>query len=147
MTSKDDAPPGKAYSAPGITVYFNPRRCIHFGACVRGLPAVFEKARRPWIMADAAPVEAVAAGVPRCPTGALHYVLEDGPREEPDAQVRVEPRLNGPLFVRGDVVVETATGPVRDLRMALCRCGRSGNKPFCDGSHARTEWQSDEPAT
>jgi uncharacterized Fe-S cluster protein YjdI/CDGSH-type Zn-finger protein len=138
----DSAQPGRAYTAPGITVYFNARRCIHFAACVRGLPDVFDKDARPWIRADRAPAEQIAEVVRRCPTGALHYVLTDGPAEQPDAQVTIEPRSNGPLFVRGDIVVQTPDGEVRDSRAALCRCGNSGNKPFCDGTHARVGWRS-----
>jgi CDGSH-type Zn-finger protein len=44
---------------------------------------------------------------------------------------------NGPLLVDGPVVVEGADGEVRfaGQRAALCRCGHSDNKPWCDGSH------------
>lgn len=47
---------------------------------------------------------------------------------------------NGPLQVTGDVQVQDATGqplPVRGESIYLCRCGASGNKPFCDGTHKR----------
>lgn len=46
--------------------------------------------------------------------------------------------VNGPIWVRGRIPVTAADGfhyEVRN-RVALCRCGRSSNKPFCDGSHA-----------
>ena len=48
-------------------------------------------------------------------------------------------RPDGPLMVSGDVVVVDDQGGVvkRGERMALCRCGSSENKPFCDGAHAR----------
>ncbi len=56
---------------------------------------------------------------------------------------------NGPLLVRGDVEILLADGrpaPRRRATVALCRCGASGIKPYCDGSHKvigfRTE---DEP--
>ena len=45
---------------------------------------------------------------------------------------------NGPLLVRGDVEILTADGvPVPRTRrtVALCRCGKSTIKPFCDGTH------------
>ena len=44
---------------------------------------------------------------------------------------------NGPLFVRGHVRIVDEQGIVQReaTRLALCRCGGSGNKPFCDGSH------------
>jgi len=53
-------------------------------------------------------------------------VVEDPVREE-----------HGPLWVRGGIPVESAAGRTYTVRnrVTLCRCGRSGNKPFCDGSH------------
>jgi CDGSH-type Zn-finger protein len=46
---------------------------------------------------------------------------------------------NGPLIVRGPVQLKDGTGKAYDLsgreQFALCRCGGSKNKPFCDGSH------------
>jgi hypothetical protein len=73
-----------------------------------------------------------------CPTGALHFRrLDGGAQEEPDAETTIEPRPNGPLFVRGRVRIVDSEGELirQDTRVALCRCGASKNKPFCDGSH------------
>jgi CDGSH-type Zn-finger protein len=45
---------------------------------------------------------------------------------------------NGPLLVRGDVEILTADGtaiPRNRRTVALCRCGKSTIKPFCDGTH------------
>jgi len=46
-------------------------------------------------------------------------------------------RENGPLILRGEIVVEDANGDVllEDNEAYLCRCGQSNNKPFCDGEH------------
>ena len=74
----------------------------------------------------------------RGPTGALHYRrLDGGTKEEPPDELQVVPRPNGPLFLRGRIRIESAGGEVirEDTRVALCRCGGSQNKPFCDGSH------------
>ncbi len=54
---------------------------------------------------------------------------------------------NGPLFVqnaKGLVLLDSEGNPfeITDDEMALCRCGQSRNKPFCDDSHARTHFQS-----
>ena len=54
---------------------------------------------------------------------------------------------NGPLRVMGDnIVIKDAAGNTFGLAgrklISLCRCGHSENKPFCDGSHARTGFQS-----
>ena len=49
-------------------------------------------------------------------------------------------RKNGPLLVRGEITLLDFEGNVVEPPknpFALCRCGHSGNKPFCDGSHNR----------
>ncbi len=45
----------------------------------------------------------------------------------------------GPIELRGDLALIDPDGAVRiaDTRMTVCRCGASGSKPFCDGSHTR----------
>src|SRR5918994_1557149 len=65
----------RAYTAPGVTVYYDRGRCLHFAECVRGLPQVFDVEKRPWIQPENASVEEVAEVVRRCPSGALHYRL------------------------------------------------------------------------
>lgn len=145
--SQPEVPPppapdwGRAYTAPDLTVYYDKARCIHFAACIRGLPQVFDPAARPWIQADAAPAEQVAEVVRRCPTGALHYRLRSGPAE-PAEPTSLEVRENGPLFMRGDLMIAAPQGSVRETRTALCRCGASHNKPYCDGSHRQTGFEA-----
>ncbi len=58
---------------------------------------------------------------------------------------RVKIRENGPLLCTGDIEVRAADGYVYDKGddIALCRCGASRNKPFCDGSHRDTEFEND----
>lgn len=48
----------------------------------------------------------------------------------------------GPLWVRGGIPVESADGKIYEIRnrVTLCRCGRSQNKPFCDGRHASSKY-------
>lgn len=45
----------------------------------------------------------------------------------------------GPIWVRGGIAVESAEGKTYEIRnkATLCRCGKSTNKPFCDGSHLK----------
>lgn len=45
--------------------------------------------------------------------------------------------VSGPIWLRGDVPVESSDGTVYEVRnrQTLCRCGKSRNKPFCDGTH------------
>ena len=75
-------------------------------------------------------------GGPSLPTGALAYSLPDGVAETADV-ASIRPAPNGPLYVRGEVQVQTEDGRViaTGVRMALCRCGATKNAPFCDGSH------------
>jgi hypothetical protein len=108
--------------------------------CVRNLPTVFKAGERPWIVIDGDDADAVAAAVEQCPTGALHYRrLDGGPQEDAPDETVVDPRPNGPLFLSGRVRVVDDGGAVirEDTRVALCRCGGSANKPFCDGTHRR----------
>ena len=90
---------------------------------------------------DNAAAEAVAEVVRRCPTGALHYELISGDEEVGDEATHVTPQPDGPLYIRGRLTIRTPEGEVRETRAALCRCGGSGNKPFCDGSHSKTGWR------
>ena len=124
---------GRAYTAPSVIVFYDRARCRHYADCVRGLPAVFDVTRRPWIRADLADAEAVAEVVRRCPTGALHYRLAAGEPEAASRPTTVTRDPAGPLLVRGDLVLDTPGGVLRETRAALCRCGRTGNEPFCDG--------------
>lgn len=51
--------------------------------------------------------------------------------------------ISGPIWVRGGIEVVAADGSAYEVRnrVALCRCGASNNKPFCDGSHASTKFR------
>jgi CDGSH-type Zn-finger protein len=67
------------------------------------------------------------------------------------SSTKIHIRKNGPIRVEGqDIVIEDAEGRRFGLGgrtiVSLCRCGHSGNKPFCDGSHARVGFDSDCPA-
>lgn len=128
----------KHYTSDAVTVTFVAQRCIHAAECVRRLPAVFDKNRRPWILPSAAIADEIAAVIERCPTGALHYERSDGgPAEAPDARNTLRVRAQGPYYTRGKLRVITAEGELyfEDVRVAFCRCGQSQNKPFCDNSH------------
>jgi len=126
------------FESPAITVSWSRRRCIHVADCVRGLPAVFQPGRVPWVDPTRADADRVADVVLRCPTGALHYERHDGgAAETAPGTNEVVPDPDGPLYLRGDVELAAEDGTVvaRDTRVALCRCGASRNRPFCDGSH------------
>lgn len=142
--SNHDLAQGRAYTAPGVTVYYDARRCLHVANCVRGLPDVFDTAQRPWIQPANAGAQAVAAVVRTCPTGALHYVLDSQEAEMPQVPTTIKPSKDGPLMVAGNLVIDTPTGEKKEVRAALCRCGQSGNKPYCDGTHGKVGWTSED---
>ena len=65
--------------------------------------------------------------------------------------VTIRVRDNGPLVVEGPLTVVDATGnqfviPAGKPATALCRCGQSANKPFCDGSHKTCNFMAAERA-
>lgn len=61
--------------------------------------------------------------------------------------VKITPNNNGSLRVEGDFELVDMEGNRYDLggrtRISLCRCGQSGNKPFCDGSHREAGFSSE----
>ncbi len=120
-----------------VTVTYDPNLCMHAAECIRRLPAVFDPSVARWIRPDRASAEEVVSAVARCPTGALQATRADGATEPPDQPATVQVTARGPLHVRGAVSVVDHAGQVvaSGPRLALCRCGESRNKPFCDGSH------------
>ena len=122
------------YDGAAIDVTYDKARCIHVGACIRGLPRVFDPGSRPWVITGNSTADKIAAAVEQCPSGALHYIRKDG---GPGGSARARECLlvsrNGPLFVRGQLELVAADGSVRqETRLALCRCGASAHKPYCD---------------
>jgi len=66
------------------------------------------------------------------------------------SDVKITPRDNGPLFIEGPITIVDPAGKAFGLAgrtsIALCRCGHSGNKPFCDGAHKSSGFVSQCPA-
>ncbi len=128
----------KEYGCQNITVSFDPDLCNHVGICLRELPEVFDRSRRPWVNPDQASPDRIAEVIMRCPTGALQFARLDGGPQEPipeETTVTIEPE--GPMLLRGNLVIKDKFGQVirRGTRFTLCRCGSSRNGPFCDGTH------------
>lgn len=124
------------YESGDLAVIFDPNRCIHSARCLQNLPGVFDVSRRDWVRPAAAPAEAVIATVRDCPSGALTYEHTSGP-ETPDAEPSAQTVQDGPVYVRGHMTIRDAEGGIiaEGTRFALCRCGHSADKPFCDNSH------------
>jgi len=66
------------------------------------------------------------------------------------SDVTIKSNQNGPFLVTGAVTLTDHEGNAFDLggkeTIALCRCGASKNRPFCDGSHKQCGFESAEPA-
>ncbi|WP_143306800.1 (4Fe-4S)-binding protein [Chitinophaga vietnamensis] len=142
----------KKYSNGEVTVVWKPNVCVHSKVCFSNLPAVFDPNNKPWINIEGASTERIIQQVKDCPSGALSYYLnaevaaEGGAAPQITAESIVEPLPNGPLLVYGNIVVKDADGHEthKNKVTAFCRCGASGNKPYCDGSHTRIQFK-DKP--
>jgi len=129
----------QVYSYPGkvIDVHWDGRLCIHIGECGNAQGDLFVGGREPWCIPDLASREEVRDICERCPSGALTYTDKEAGPEQPAAQNTVMVAYRGPLYVTGDLRIEGAPEDMPGVRFraALCRCGASKNKPFCDNSH------------
>jgi len=127
------------YEGKHGVVAYDSARCIHAAECVKGLPAVFDPDRRPWVDPDAADPAELKMVVDRCPTGALAFEAASGAGGDDDSLERLlQIQPDGPLYFRGlvDLLGPAGESLGRESRAAFCRCGASQNKPFCDGRHA-----------
>jgi len=133
----------RRYEGEDIVVAYDVKRCIHVEECVDGLPSVFSRDRRPWVDPGGAPAEDIAHTVMRCPTGALQFEKQDGAAEPVPEANTIDLDADGPLYLRGSlrIVGDDGTLTLEDTRVALCRCGASANKPFCDGRHSEIEFR------
>jgi CDGSH-type Zn-finger protein len=84
-----------------------------------------------------------------CPAGRLVvYDKKTGKAIEPQFEQSVSiiedtpAKVSGPIWLKGGIQLESANGKKYEIRnrCTLCRCGKSTNKPFCDGSHIRTNF-------
>jgi CDGSH-type Zn-finger protein/uncharacterized Fe-S cluster protein YjdI len=139
----------REYTSEGIAVQYDVVRCIHAAECVNRLSAVFDTNKRPWIQPDNANNDTLAHVIEHCPSGALHYARSDGGAEEaiPDANVIVL-TADGPHYLSGDLLLTWPDGStMRETRLALCRCGVSANKPFCDNEHKKVDFEASADLT
>lgn len=116
-----------------------PGFCSHARFCVRG--------RGIWDLIGSGGEEAGRTALDmaaNCHSGRLvAWDRKTGKPVEPDLEKSIglvegpKEGMIGPLWVRGGIPVIAADGFAYEVRnrVTLCRCGRSGNKPFCDGSH------------
>lgn len=136
----------KKYSNGEVTIVWKPDMCIHSAICFRGLGEVFDPQKRPWVNPQGASTDQIVAQVKKCPSGALSYFMNEEVAAGPikvEAETIVETTPNGPLMVYGNVTVKDANGTLtrKNNATAFCRCGGSSNKPYCDGTHKKINFQ------
>ena len=129
--------PIKRYGAGRLVISYDESRCIFARQCENRLPSVFNRAKDPWIKPEKADrPELVTSAVTHCPSGALKfkYLSNDAPKEQPDREAICRIQQNGPLHFRGEMrlFAEDRSLVGTETRLALCRCGASENKPYCD---------------
>jgi CDGSH-type Zn-finger protein len=134
------------YIGEHITIHDNRRLCAHAGNCTHGLASVWRMGEKPWIDPDGADAKDIIAVIEKCPSGALSYTIDEKPADESVGPESVYVSTNGPYHVSGSVTLTDSSRMDDDIpdRYALCRCGASKNKPFCDGSHWDINFTDDD---
>ena len=85
-------------------------------------------------------IEIIKEQVKNCPSGRLALWDKEGNQIEAAYQPAIvivedpQENMDGPIWVQGGIPIQSADGSIYEARnrMALCRCGKSQNKPFCD---------------
>jgi uncharacterized Fe-S cluster protein YjdI len=139
-SSSESTATRKRYQGTPVEVSFDGARCRHAAECLRGLPAVFDLSRRPWILPDAADSDDVVRVVALCPTGALRTHPVTSPGETPVTPTEVTALPGGPVLLRGDLHVTGSGVDEHETRAAVCSCGSTANVPYCDGSGTCADW-------
>jgi uncharacterized Fe-S cluster protein YjdI len=141
----------KNYSNGEVTIIWKPSLCIHSTICWKGdnaLATVFDPRVRPWIKPEGADTARIIEQVKKCPSGALSFFMNaEGPQETMESGENiVEAIPNGPLMVYGNFTLKDKNGEEKKSAKvtALCRCGASANKPYCDGSHVKINFTTDK---
>jgi CDGSH-type Zn-finger protein len=124
----------KVLGGTKVTVSDDRGICAHSAFCSNAVTNVWKAA--PKTDDDPALAETVIEMVRNCPSGALTLEIDAKPSEETvTPEIRVQE--NGPYVLRGRIPITRSDGQPIEARsrMTICRCGGSGNKPLCDGTH------------
>ena len=127
----------KEYVKGELTVVWEPKKCIHSGICLKGLPAVFDLKQRPWVNMEASEASKIIETVRECPSKALSI---KGVRfkETKGGSTDITLIHGGPLIVKGGATIHhRKSTEVIANTVSFCRCNRSKGFPYCDGTHAK----------
>lgn len=135
----------EAIEGPNLVLYDNEAYCAYARFC--------DAKGRVWNLTEVGEADTDALAIREacnCPAGRLMmYHKATGKPIEPKLEQEIAileddvMGISGPLYVKGGIKVISANGQSYEIRnrQTLCRCGQSGHKPFCDGSHASVKYQ------
>lgn len=135
----------QAFKGPNQTLIDNENYCAFARFCDRG-GRIWNLVMQGTNAADKLSAEEANL----CPAGRLMMFTNQGENLEELSQPLVHTieddglKISGPLWIRGGIRVESASGKYYEVRQkqTLCRCGASANKPFCNGAHASIKWKA-----
>ncbi|MCH7973403.1 MAG: (4Fe-4S)-binding protein [Bacteroidetes bacterium] len=131
------------YKKNELGISYDPNICTHSANCMNGFPEIFNIEKEPWVNLDSAKKEKLTEAVKNCPSGALKIIDDTAQAvEEAGEIVKIDVMSKGPLLVKGRFKITDHNGNVLETKdkVALCRCGSSKNKPFCDGTHSKIDF-------
>jgi len=142
--SKDRVPRSeKKYEGKEVTIHDDRGICSHAGYCTDGLPSVFKMDEDPWIDPNGASKKDIIETIEKCPSGALSYEIDGVIYDAFHKHETIKVVEDAHYRVKGFIVLEDEDNPKSEEHYALCRCGNSKNKPFCDGSHWYEKFKDD----
>ena len=134
------------YDGKQITIHDNRGVCSHIGHCTGNVPKVFRRDAEPWIDPDGDNPEYTARIIRMCPSGALSFTSEGKLRKEWGHEPEIFIGPNRSYHVAGNIQLHDPDGnkPETSDHYCLCRCGKSSNKPFCDGTHWYVKFEDEK---
>lgn len=139
----------EVFDGPGYQLIDNPTYCVHARFCMAKNTS--------WRLIRESGQEEVREllrhEVFNCPSGRLKIWDKNSetylePELTPSLSLIEDPQkeCSGPLWVKGGIPIEDCSGNCYEIRnrVTLCRCGKSKNKPFCDGEHMEEQKFTDE---
>jgi CDGSH-type Zn-finger protein len=136
------------WEGEGVILYDDGSLCTHAGFCIQLRTNVWDLAEE---AGDPDVREEFTGMVHKCPSGRLTFADASKPEQtiEPEFAPSIGVEPNASYWVRGGIPVVSEDGTPYEVRnrQALCRCGHSSNKPFCDGTHKPIDFVDDARPT
>lgn len=134
----------KNYQGRGIIIHDNRFFCSHATHCTYFAPGAFTVGRKPWIDPDGETPDKLVETIKMCPSGALSCTIGGVLHQDRQRPPAIAIEKNGPYLVTGAPALVADISPPSPEHYALCRCGHSKNKPYCDGSHWDAGFKDDK---